>query len=720
MCSWGSKPESGTSEIRQVDPQILLGQPSCQSKLNRLRALPIKENISKGVNASGVLWILLSAWLVASGWGLSAIKELNAVGYVVALAIFALLIGALSRNRLVAFRPPRAVRLRRRFARPLPLIFLLCLAGAFVGGAIYPPTNYDAITYRIPRVLHWLNEGHWHWIPAWNDRMNYSATGFEWLMAPLFAIFRTDRFFFLINVVSYALLPGLLYSAFTLLGISRRVAWAWMWLLPTGYCFVTQAGSIGNDTFAAVYFLAALVFGMCGWRNGSMFCVGLCMLAAGLLTGAKASNIPLLLPIAVVLVPGVWKIVMCGGGRRPRGESREPSPILAPSASGISTPASARSPRHSPLATRPVLRFSLLLFAVLAALAVSFVPLAFINIRHTGDWSGDPGNTGKMKLTDPVSGVVGNGLQLAVGCMAPPVFPIPGAWNQLARQIVESPGLTRIHKGFPRLSLSLVELPSEEGAGLGFGLSVLLVVSATGGILLRPRGIQSPLAMLVGLCCWVALGAYMLKLGSECTARLVAAYYPGIIIPILALAPQVRLVTRRCWKILAVIAALSALIPLALAASRPLLPVDSMVGLASKAGLLSSITKRAQTVYSVYGGRNDNLAVVREHLPTSARTIGFAGTGDESELSFWRPFGQRQVIDLRPLNGRIPLVTRLDCVVGSEWGFNDRFGLTAQQFAEKIAWQIYWSDTIPTRAGSPPLRWFVVIPCETRQSADFR
>ncbi|MCX6972661.1 MAG: hypothetical protein NTV93_21260 [Verrucomicrobia bacterium] len=593
------------------------------------------------------------------------------------------------------------------------MIFLLCLAGAFVGGAIYPPTNYDAITYRLPRILHWLHEGHWHWIPAWNDRMNYSATGFEWLMAPLFAIFRTDRLFFLINVVSYALLPGLLYSAFTMLGISRRVAWAWMWLLPTGYCFVTQAGSIGNDTFAAVYFLAALVFGMRGWKNGSMFCACLCMLSAGLLTGAKASNIPLLLPIAVVLVPGIWRVLVCSGVRG-RGQ------ILSPSAPDIPTPASACPTRHTPHSTRPFIRFYQFTFAVLAAIAVSFVPLAVINIQHTGDWSGDPGNTGKMKLSDPASGIVGNGLQLAAGCLAPPALPIAGIWSQFGRQVVESPYLARIHTGFPRLSLALVELPSEEGAGLGLGLSVLLLASAVGGILFQPRGIRAPLAMVVGLCCWAALGAYMVKLGSECTARLVAAYYPGIVIPILALAPQARLVTRRWWKILAIIAALSAWIPLALAPPRPLLPVESIFGLAGRMGAPASIIKRTQTVYSVYGTRNDNLATVREHLPLPARTIGFAGTGDESELSFWRPFGQRSVVDLVPANGHIPPLLGVDCIVGSQWGFNDRFGLTAQQFAEKTGCQIAWSGLVSTRAGSAPLRWFVIIPGGTRQSTDFR
>jgi len=592
--------------------------------------------------------------------------------------------------------------------RPFPLIFLICLAGAFVGGALYAPTNYDGITYRLPRIFHWLSEERWHWISTWNGRMNYSATGFEWLMVPAFAIFRTDRLFFLINVISCALLPGLIYSGFTLLGISRRVAWAWMWLLPTGYCFVTQAGSIGNDSFAAVYFLAALVFGLRSWRSRSLFHVFLSLLASGLLTGAKASNIPLLLPIAIVLIPGIWRTLV------------GPCSLRTPTSARARLPLStSRSPRPSSFARFSgckllFLKLAIVLLCSLLAALVSFAPLAIINIRQTGDWSGDPSNEGKMKLKNPVAGIVGNGLQLAAGCLAPPALPGAGTWNQFAKHLIESPSFSQLHINFPRLSLTLVELPTEEGAGLGLGITSLLIASVLGGICLRPRRIQSRLALLVGLCCWIALGAYMAKLGSECTARLIAAYYPGLIIPVLALAPQARLVTHRWWKGVAILAGLSALIPLALAPPRPLFPVSALLNLAEKAGAPAAILQRAQTVYSVYGDRNDSLAVIRERLPASVKTIGFSGTSDESEISFWMPFGERTVVDLVPVNRKSPPLAGLDCVVGSTWGFNDRFGLTAQQFAEQAGWKIVWSDTIPTRAGSPPPRWFVIIPSGAR------
>ena len=43
---------------------------------------------------------------------------------------------------------------------------------------------------------------------------------------------------------------------------TARAAWHWMWLMPTGYCFLLQAGSIGNDLFGAVFALAALDFAL--------------------------------------------------------------------------------------------------------------------------------------------------------------------------------------------------------------------------------------------------------------------------------------------------------------------------------------------------------------------------------------------------------------------------------------------------------------------------
>jgi hypothetical protein len=69
-----------------------------------------------------------------------------------------------------------------------------------------------------------------------------------------------------------------------------------MWLLPTGYCYLLQAGSISNDMFGTVYALAAVDFALRARKSGRVSEVCLSVLSAALLTGARASNLPLLLP----------------------------------------------------------------------------------------------------------------------------------------------------------------------------------------------------------------------------------------------------------------------------------------------------------------------------------------------------------------------------------------------------------------------------------------
>ena len=133
--------------------------------------------------------------------------------------------------------------------------------------------------------------------------MNDRACGIEWLSAPVLLFTHSTRGLFLINFLPFLLLPGLVFSVFTQLGVRARVAWHWMWLLPTGYNFILQAGGNANDTFPAVYALAAVDFGLRAWKSRRPADLWHSLLAAALLTGAKASNLPLLLPWAIVIFP---------------------------------------------------------------------------------------------------------------------------------------------------------------------------------------------------------------------------------------------------------------------------------------------------------------------------------------------------------------------------------------------------------------------------------
>lgn len=91
--------------------------------------------------------------------------------------------------------------------------------------------------------------------------------------APLFLFTGTDRFVFLINVICFLLLPGRFFSVLVRLGVRTRTAWHWMWLLPAGYCYLLQAGSIANDLFGAVFAMVAIEFALrARQKKGSAIC----------------------------------------------------------------------------------------------------------------------------------------------------------------------------------------------------------------------------------------------------------------------------------------------------------------------------------------------------------------------------------------------------------------------------------------------------------------
>src|SRR2546425_286456 len=268
---------------------------------------PVPHPFRLHAPASLTAWILFCAFCNVIGWLLSAVHLLNAAGYGIT---FALGVAAAWVFRRELF-PGAGLRwspkkFRRRFGRGLPLAFLALGLLAILGGAIHPPNNYDALAYRTPRVLHWLAEGRWHWIHTDFPRLNVRGCGMEWVTAPLIALMQTDRLFFLINAICFLLLPGRVFAILTRLAVRPSVAWHWMWLFPTGYCFLLQAGSIGNDLFGALFAMAAIELGLRARESRSVGLLWLSMLAAGLMTATKTFNLLLLPAWLVAAFPSLW------------------------------------------------------------------------------------------------------------------------------------------------------------------------------------------------------------------------------------------------------------------------------------------------------------------------------------------------------------------------------------------------------------------------------
>ncbi len=538
-------------------------------------------------------WIGVCAYLNCAGWLLTAIHQVNAAGYAVALVPVVFATVALLRR---GWRPAAGYRMRRRLRRPLPGLFLLLSGLALLGGLLYAPSNYDALTYRLPRMLNWLATGAWHWIPTTEHRMNYSGVAWEWTAMPFFALTHSDRGMFLINTVGYMLMPGLVFSLLRQAGVARRVAWTWMWVLPLGYGYVTQAGSVGNDLTGVLYILLAIDFALRARRSGRAGELWMSMLAAALMTGTKFCDLPMLLPWAVAVWPALplaWK--------KPLGS----------------------------------------LAAGAVAILISSAPIMLANQVHTGNWTGDPKNSYKMQITNPAAGLVGNGYLLAEGLLQPPL--LPGS-HEIDRAILNDlPDW--VVKGFPRVGWNRFnEIPGEEGAGLGLAITLPVLIGAIWALW---RG-RAPGAFLRRLPLWTLAGVaaavfYMAKMGSEATARLMMPYYILCLIPLLMTSVQAELLARRWWRDLLFVLTLSTVVVVVLSIARPLWPAQIVCNWAAGNHPKNTTLQRLAFTYDTFAHRNDCLAALRSALPQEVREIGFIAGPNDTDYSLWRPLGQRVV-----------------------------------------------------------------------------
>jgi hypothetical protein len=621
------------------------------------------------------LWLWVSVFTSAAGWTLSACGQLNRAGYETAFAAFVIFLfrGRKKLGLVPCGKKFCRGKILRRFRHPLPLCFAALMVLIFLGGVLYPPSNYTGLNYREARVLQWLAHGHWFWVHTANYRMNDRACGIEWLTAPLLLFIKSDRALFLVNFIPFLLLPGLVFSVFTRLGVRARVAWQWMWLLPTGYNFLLQAGSIANDTFPTVYALAAVDFAARAWSSRRTADLWHSILAAALLTGAKASNLPLLLP---------WTILIF--------------PVL-------------------PLLQKKIAATALV---ILLAALVSFLPTAVLNIHYVGDWSGLSIEHAGMDMKNPVVGGWGNALLIGFNNFIPPLCPFAGWWNQNALTILPHLIVAPMQANFESGFYMIGELPIEDSAGIGLGISALLLVSFVAARLVKNRrAIENEISVhtviprefsrFVLAAPWIALLAYGMKSGMVTPQRLIAPYYFLLVPLMLAGLGQSQIVRRGWWRILAGAVLILALVVLIVSPDRPLWPAKTILSKIHVQHPDNHLISRALKVYTVYSQRWDSLAGVRALLPPGIKIVGFLGSEDDCDISLWRPFGERRVEHFIVTDSPEEIRERAEYVVVSGSYLQER-NVSFDDWLQKSGAEFIASTNAMLKITSGPQSWQIV------------
>ena len=651
-------PDSNSIRLPQIFHQLktfTMANTTIQHPSNASPELPMTMRFAG-------LWIIWVAWSCIAGWSLSALGALHNVGYLASLPV--LIIAAILFWRKTAPPYPRQRRMAK-WLRRLPNSYALTAWGViaalvFIGAIAHAPSNYDGVNYRLPRLLFWLQENHWHWIEGLDHRQNVSGMGHEWMTAPLIAITRSDRTLFLINFIPFLLLPGLFFTAARGMGMRLRVAKWWMWVWPMAYGITMQAGSIGNDLLPATLALASLAFASEAKRSRPALCLFFSALAAAAATGAKSTTLPLGLPLGIYWCWVAW----------------------------------------STLSPRDIIKVTCA--AIPLAIPCSFLPLAIACLHHTGHWSGDPGKRSGAQAKHPVAGIIGNSIEIGCGLLQPPILPSSKKINETIEEAVEDQRWYQWTKmGNPRFAFNTGgEIPIEEYSGAGIGITLLLLTA----VLLRQLDRRryaiacSTLQWVMLTSTLVALLAFMSKMGTGGIARLSLPYLAISLLSLLFFfrcAPADQSLFGR-W--LPLIPALCLLPGLILNPNRPLLPMDA---LANHPSIPPSYRQRIESVYQAYQNRSSILTPLLENIPLED-SIGFAGGGNHSALGLFKPYGKRKVLSLTRSNEN-----SADWIVGTSEGIEKRMGVAFQDWEAKSGYRLVEKKEIISLATIGPETWYI-------------
>ena len=552
------------------------------------------------------IWILISTLLVVAGWVLSAIHVLNPAGYGVVFVLAVVAFFFWLRHTRAEKKSRQCLRaFLYRFKRPAPLLFLALAVLTLVGGLLYSPSNGSSAAYRIPRVMEWLAAGQWYWVHTPDVRMNIAGCGMEWFFSPLILLTHNDRLLFLPNWLSFLMLPGLVFSVLTRLRISSRVAWWWMWLLPSGWCFIMQAGSTINDSFATVYALAAIDFALRARESRNVGDVWYSMLAVALASGVKQSDVLLAIPGLIALWPNARLLLK--------------RPLLTALVAGI-------------------------------CLLISILPITVFNLKKTGNWAGVTVNDwGYAELHSPFWGIIGNIFCLTAQNLKPPVFPLVKPWDAARKHFLET------HLGshftqfedFGRLSFGV----GESAASLGAGICLLTLISIFAARHYRRvlkladtrNGTDAVLFLLIWTP-WLLMLVFMAKVGTFESGRQFASHYILLFPLLLASSGHAVLVRQRWWKSLALLVMALAVSLLFISRDRPLFPAQTVIQHLEAKYPNSKFVANIQRTYSETPAFEEERIEARKALPKDEAVIGYASSIDgQAASSLWLPYGQRRV-----------------------------------------------------------------------------
>ena len=167
-------------------------------------------------------------------------------------------------------------------------------------GLIYPPNTWDSMTYHLPRVEHWLQNGSLAPYPTAVARQNVMAPFAEICLLNLRALSGDDFFYNTIQWVAYINCIVNVSLISKLLGAQQKGQWFAALICSAIPMAILQASSTQNDLVAS-WWLSSLAALTLLWLRNPSLSVGLGFgCALGLACLSKGTSYPIALPFVIV------------------------------------------------------------------------------------------------------------------------------------------------------------------------------------------------------------------------------------------------------------------------------------------------------------------------------------------------------------------------------------------------------------------------------------
>ena len=247
--------------------------------------------------------IVCSMWLWLVTETLSFFQILNFKAVLSAWIIFLIGTGVLLLKTIRISRKKIPLKLA---LVPIDAIILmgisLVLLGTLLLALVSPPNTWDALTYHMSRVVHWVQNGSLAPYPTYILRQIFSNPGFEYFVLHFYLLAKGDAW---VNLVQWLAMLGSLMVISMIarqLGASRRGQLLAVIVASTIPMGIVESSSLQGDYMVA-FFVVAAVYAFLKWRLDPSWSWAILLGSSfGLAILAKGTGIFFILPVLMGFV----------------------------------------------------------------------------------------------------------------------------------------------------------------------------------------------------------------------------------------------------------------------------------------------------------------------------------------------------------------------------------------------------------------------------------